>query len=100
MSGPEKIESILHNSARIKLLTEIARVNSELKGLILDAIPADLKEDIVFSHLKNGRITLIASGPVVATKARFIAPEILKKIQGKIEEHPIKSIELKVSYKI
>lgn len=96
MSGPEKIETILQNSASTKLLTRIARLNSEFEGVVSEAIPPGLKQDVSFSHIENGIITLLVKGPVIATKTRFLSPEILKKIQNNVPEQAIKGIALKI----
>ena len=93
MSGPEKIETILYNSPSIRMLTEIARANSKLESILEQEAPNDLKGRIRVSSLSAGKLTLLANGPVVATKTRFIIPELLRRLQEKASSFRIDSID-------
>ena len=97
MSGPEKLESILNNSPGIDSLTKIAKRNHELEQILSGAIPSEIKEDVCFGHFKDKMVTLLVSSPVVATKVRFLSPEILRAAQKGAPNHDIQGIEIKVS---
>ncbi|MEC9248077.1 MAG: DciA family protein [Pseudomonadota bacterium] len=100
MSGPEKIKTILSNSAGIQILAEIARTNLKVEDILLQYLPSDLREDIAVGHLKDGKLTLLTTGPVIATKIRYISPELLENIKKHAPSLPIKCIEVKISHKI
>ena len=97
MSGPEKLESILRNSVGIDSLRKIAKTNYELEKILSGAIPSEIEEDVWFGHFENKIVTLLVSSPVVATKVRFLSPEILKAAQKRAPNHDIQRIEVKIS---
>ena len=97
MAGPEKIKSILKNLVGIDSLTKIARTNYELKQILSGAIPPEIEEDVCFGHFEDKIITLLVSSAVVATKVRFLSPEILREAQNRAPNHDIQGIEIKIS---
>tara|TARA_B100000686_G_C16224744_1_gene681951 strand:+ start:182 stop:490 length:309 start_codon:yes stop_codon:yes gene_type:complete len=100
MSGPEKIKTILSKSTGIQILAEIARSNLKLEDILQQILPSDLKGDVVVGCLKDGILTLLTAGPVVATKIRYISPQLLSNIKEHASAFSIKSIEVKISHKI
>ena len=97
MSGPEKIESILKNLVGIDSLTKIAKKNHELEQILSGTIPPEIAEDVFFGHFEDKIVTLLVNSSVVATKVRFLSPEILKEAQNRAPNHDIQGIEVKVS---
>jgi len=100
MSGPEKIKTILYNSAGIQILAEIARTNLTVEDILQQNLPSDLKKDVTVGYLKDGKLTLLTTGPVVATKIRYISPELLEKIKKNAQSLSVKCIEVKISHKM
>ena len=100
MSGPEKIETILKNSVSIELLTKIAEINYELDGILSSAIPPELHGEVFFGHFENKTVTLLANSPLIATKVRFISPEILRETRDRAPNHDIERIEIKISLNV
>tara|TARA_Y100001970_G_scaffold250718_1_gene322744 strand:+ start:3597 stop:3917 length:321 start_codon:yes stop_codon:yes gene_type:complete len=97
MAGPEKIKSILKNIVSIDSLAKIAKTNYELEQILSGAIPPEIEEDVCFGHFENKIITFLASSSVVATKVRFLSPEILREAQNRAPNHDIQGIEIKIS---
>ena len=97
MSGPEKIESILKNSVGINSLTKIAKKNYELEQILSGTIPPEIEEDVFFGHFEDKIVTLLVNSSVVATKVRFLSPEILRAAQNRAPDYDIQGIEIKIS---
>ena len=97
MSGPEKLKSILDNSPGFDSLTKIAKTNHELEQILSGIIPPEIKEDVWFGHFRDKIITLLVGSPAVATRVRFLSPEILRAAQKRAPNHDIQGIEIKVS---
>ena len=97
MAGPEKIKSILQNLVDIDSLTKIAKANYELEQILSGTIPPEIEEDVFFGHFEDKTITLLVSSSVVATKVRFLSPEILREAQTRAPNHDIQGIKIKIS---
>ena len=97
MAGPEKIKSILKNLVGIDSLTKIAKANHELEQILSGTIPPEIEEDVFFGHFEDKIVTLLVNSSVVATKVRFLSPEILREAQTRAPNHDIQGIKIKIS---
>ena len=98
MSGPEKIESILKNSTGFNSLTKTAQTNHELNQVLSQTIPPEIEKDVFFGHFEDKIVTLLVNSSLVATKVRFLSPEILRAAQNRAPDYDIQGIEIKVSF--
>ena len=97
MAGPEKIKSILQNLVDIESLTKIAKANYELEQILSGTIPPEIEEDVFFGHFEDKIVTLLVNSSAVATKVRFLSPEILREAQTRAPNHDIQGIKIKIS---
>ena len=100
MSGPEKIKTILSGFQKIRILKESARTNTELEHILNRALPTDLRGHVAVSNVRDNKLILLVNGPIAATRARFILPELLKKMKKSAPSSEISTIRLRVKRQI
>ena len=100
MSGPEKIKTILSGFQKIRILKESAQTNTDLEQILKRALPTELRGHVAVSNVRDNKLILLVNGPIAATRARLILPELLKRLRKSAPSSAISTIQLRVKRQI
>ena len=81
-----------------RLLRQAANQESWTAGLQA-LLPEELQRDCRVTDIRNGSITVVCCSAASATRVRFLAPELLSKLQDLAEFRAATQIQIRVSDK-